>query len=160
VIVDNKPGAGGQLAAEQFRALRPDGTALLLGNSHMFSTLPLTSRTVRYDPVKDFAPVARLATFEVALAVSAEQPARREGIHRAGAQPQARSFGVPAAGSSPHFVGYVVGKQEGVELLPVPYKGGAPLLADLIGNQVPAAIDALGGLLPRRTRQARSASSR
>jgi tripartite-type tricarboxylate transporter receptor subunit TctC len=149
VIVDNKPGAGGQLAADQFRALRPDGSALLLGNSHMFSTLPLTSRTVRYDPVKDFAPVARLATFEVALAVSAEQPARsvKEYIALAKAHPQARSFGIPAAGSSPHFVGYVVGKQEGVELLPVPYKGGAPLLADLIGNQVPAGIDALGGFV-------------
>jgi tripartite-type tricarboxylate transporter receptor subunit TctC len=150
VIVDNKPGAGGQLAAEQFRGLRPDGTALLLGNSHMFSTLPLTSRTVKYDPVKDFAPVARLATFEVALAVSAELPVKtlKEYIALARTQPRARSFGVPAAGSSPHFVGYVVGKQEGVELLPVPYKGGAPLLADLIGNQVPAAVDALGGLLP------------
>lgn len=148
VIVDNKPGAGGQLAAEQFRSLPADGTNLLFANSHMFSTLPLTSRSVKYDPVKDFTPVARLATFEVALAVSPKQPAKtlQEYVALARGNSAARDFGVPAAGSGPHFVGYVVGKKEGVELMPVPYKGGAPLLADLMGNHLTAAVDALGGL--------------
>jgi tripartite-type tricarboxylate transporter receptor subunit TctC len=149
VVVDNRPGAGGQLAAEQFRSAPSDGSTLLLANSHMMTTLPLTSRSVKYDPMKDFAPVARMATFELALAVSAGLPAKtfEEYLALAKAQPEQRNFGIPAAGSGPHFAGYLVGKKRGIDLQPVPYKGGAPLLADLIGGHIPAAVDALGGLL-------------
>ena len=145
-IVENRAGAGGQIAAEYFRVLPADGRALLLGNSHMFSTLPLTSRSVKYDPVKDFVPVARLATFEASYAVSAAQPVKSlaEFVALAKTRPELRSFGIPAAGSGPHFIGYVVGKNAGVDMVPVPYKGGAPLLTDLLGNSIPAAVDALG----------------
>jgi len=149
LIVENRAGAGGQIAAEYFRSLPPDGRALLLGNSHMFATLPLTSRSVKYDPVKDFVPVARLATFESSFAVSAAQPAKTlpEFLALAKTKQDARSYGIPAAGSAPHFIGYVVGKNAGLDFLPVPYKGGAPLLNDLMGNSIPAAVDALGGQL-------------
>lgn len=145
-VVENRAGAGGQIAGEYFRGLPADGRTLLLGNSHMFSTLPLTSRSVKYDPVKDFTPVARLATFESSFAVSAAQPVKTlpEFVALAKAKPEVRSFGIPAAGSGPHFIGYVVGKNAGIDFVPVPYKGGAPLLTDLMGNSIPAAVDALG----------------
>ncbi len=145
-VVENRAGAGGQIAGEYFRSLPADGRTLLLGNSHMFSTLPLTSKSVKYDPVKDFVPVARLASFESSFAVSAAQPVKTlpEFVALAKAKPEARSFGIPAAGSGPHFVGYVVGKNAGIDFVAIPYKGGAPLLTDLMGNSIPAAVDALG----------------
>ncbi|CAN5406234.1 Bug family tripartite tricarboxylate transporter substrate binding protein [soil metagenome] len=146
IIGDNRAGAGGQIAAEYFRSLPADGKTLLLGNSHMFSTLPLTSRSVKYDPQKDFVPIAQLATFESSFAINSAQPAKTlpEFLALAKDKIEARSYGIPAAGSGPHFIGYVIGKTAHLDLLPVPYKGGAPLLADLMGNSIPAAVDALG----------------
>ena len=113
----------------------------------MFSTLPLTSKTVKYDPVKDFVPVARLATFEHGLAVSAALPAQSvtDYLKIVNGKSELQNYGIPAAGSAPHFIGYVVGKQANVDLQPIPYKGGAPLLNDLMGNNIPAGVDALGG---------------
>lgn len=149
VVVDNKPGAGGMIAAETFRRLPADGSTLLFANSHMMTTLPLTSKSVKYDPLKDFEPVARLANFELALAVSGASQATnfKEYVALAKAQQNARSYGIPAAGSAPQFIGYVVGTTEKVDLMAVPYKGGAPLMNDLMGNQLPAAVDALGGMI-------------
>jgi len=153
-VVDNRAGAGGQIAAEYFRTLPADNRTLLMGNSHMFATLPLTSKSVKYDPVKDFAPVARLATFEHGMAVSAALPAQSVADYLKLAQGKSdlQNYGIPAAGSAPHFIGYVVGKQAKVDLQPIPYKGGAPLLTDLMGNSISAGVDALGGFIePHRT---------
>ena len=150
VIVENKAGAGGQIAAETFRSSAPpDGSTLLLANSHMMSTLPLTTRSVKYDSVKDFEPISRLATFEVGLIASAGSTARsvRDYVDAVRANPKLGFYGIPAPGSSPQFVGYSIGRKENLSLTAVPYKGGAPLVADLLGGQVPVGIDAVGGAL-------------
>lgn len=150
VIVENKAGAGGQIAAESFRTgAPPDGSTLLLANSHMMSTLPLTTRSVRYDPVKDFEPVSRLATFEVGLVTAAGSSARsvKDYVEAVRANPKLGFYGIPAPGSSPQFVGFSIGRKENLPLTAVPYKGGAPLVADLLGGQVPVGIDAVGSVL-------------
>lgn len=150
VIVENKAGAGGQIAAETFRtSAQPDGSTLLLANSHMMSTLPLTTRSVKYDSVKDFEPISQLATFEVGLIASSGNPARgvREYVDAVRANPKLGFYGIPAPGSSPQFVGYSIGRRETLSLTAVPYKGGAPLVSDLLGGQVPVGIDAVGGSL-------------
>lgn len=150
VVVENKPGAGGQIAAETFRTGAPaDGSTLLLANSHMMATLPLTTRSVKYDPVKDFEPISKLATFDVGLIAAAGNTARtlRDYVDSVRADPKQGSYGIPAPGSSPQFIGFSIGRKENIQLIAVPYKGGAPLIADLLGGQVPVGIDAVGGAL-------------
>lgn len=150
VLVDNKPGAGGQIAAETFRnSAPPDGTTLLLANSHMMSTLPLTTRSVKYDPVKDFEPISRLAGFELGLIVGAGNPAKSLAEYVATVRADAKQglYGIPAAGSSPQFIGFSIGRSENVPMTAVPYRGGAPLTTDLLSGQVPVGIDAIGSVL-------------
>ena len=147
VVVDNRAGAGGQVAAQSFQQAPKNGSALLVANNHMMSTLPLTVPTVTYDPVKDFAPVATIAKFEHILSVSKATPANTldEYIELVRKEPgKYGMFGIPAPGSAPQFVGYTVGKKADIAMTPVPYRGGAPLLTDLLGGHIPAAVDAIG----------------
>lgn len=147
VVVDNRAGAGGQVAAQAFLRAPTDGSTLLVANNHMMTTLPLTMKNVAYDPVKDFAPVAVIATFEHILAVGKNTPAKTvdEYVKLVREQPDVYgNYGIPAPGSAPQFVGYSVGKKNDVKMTAVPYRGGAPLLNDLLGGHVPAAIDAIG----------------
>ena len=147
VVVDNRAGAGGQVAAQGFLQSPKDGSVLLVANNHMMSTLPLTIKSVAYDPVKDFAPVAVIAKFEHILSVGKSTPAKTldEYVELVRENPSKYGmFGIPAAGSAPHFIGYTVGKEKGITMTPVPYRGGAPLLNDLLGQHIPAAVDAIG----------------
>jgi len=147
VVVDNRAGAGGQVAAQGFLQAPKDGSALLVANNHMMSTLPLTVPTVTYDPVKDFAPVAVIAKFEHILSVGKNTPANTldEYIELVRKEPSNYGmYGIPAAGSAPQFIGYTVGKKADVNMTPVPYRGGAPLLTDLLGGHIPVAVDAIG----------------
>jgi len=147
VVVDNRAGAGGQVAAQGFMQAPKNGSALLVANNHMMSTLPLTVESVAYDPVKDFTPVAVIAQFEHIFSVGKGTPANTLDEYLALAREEPAKygmFGIPAAGSAPQFIGYTVGKEAGIKLTPVPYRGGAPLLTDLLGQHIPAAVDAIG----------------
>ena len=145
VIVENKPGAGGQIAAEQLKGAAPDGRTLMASPVAVSVIAPLTHRKLRYDPVKDFAPVSLAVSFQLSFNVGAGTPANTlaEYLAWVKANPGQATFGSPAAGSLPHFFGLLVGRAAGVEMLHVAYKGGAPLLNDLIGGQIPAAVDVL-----------------
>jgi tripartite-type tricarboxylate transporter receptor subunit TctC len=149
VVVENRPGAGGQIAAQTFLSAPKDGTMLLVANSHMMSTLPLTIPSVKYDPVNDFAPIGKMAGFEHVLAVGHGVAAKSldEYIGMTRKDANAGMFGIPAPGSAPQFIGYTLAQKNNVPLVPVPYKGGGPLVADLLGGHVTAGIDALGGMV-------------
>lgn len=141
VIVENKPGAGGQLAAQALKAAAPDGTTLFLSHDHTISVLPLVSRTPGFDPARDFTPVAGFASFVNALAVSPGTPARTLDEYTAWVRGVGQGkgvVGVPAPASTPEFMVKVLGERAGLDLVPAPYRGSAPMIGDMLGNQIAA----------------------
>jgi len=146
VIVENRPGAGGQLAAQALKSADPDGATFFISHDHTISILPLVVKNPGFDPARDFAPVAGFATFVNALAVSgsaATQPAPRsfgDYVAAVKAQGGRSAIGVPAPASVPEFLVKVIGEKFALDLVAVPYRGSAPMLGDLYGGQIPAAI--------------------
>ncbi|HZM48332.1 MAG TPA: Bug family tripartite tricarboxylate transporter substrate binding protein [Burkholderiales bacterium] len=149
VIVENKPGADGILAAEALKNATPDGRTLMISPITVTVFAPLTHTKLRYDPVKDFLPVSLAANFQLVLAVGASSPARtlRDYVAWVRADPTKAIYGTPTIGGPPHFFGLMLARATGVDLSYVPYKGGAPLVTDLIGSQVPAAITVLSEVI-------------
>jgi tripartite-type tricarboxylate transporter receptor subunit TctC len=149
VIVDNKPGAGGMLAAELLKNAAPDGRTLMISPIAVTVFALLTHAKLRYDPIRDFAPVSLVAVFQMALAVGPGSPAKTldEYVAWARANPGKATYGVPLAGGPTHFFGVMLARTTGVDLAAVPYKGSAPFVNDLLGGQVPAGITVLSQLL-------------
>ena len=145
VVVENRPGAGGRIVAEALKNAPADGSTLMLAPIVVPVLAPLVFSKLPYDAATDFAPVAQVANFQFALSVNASHPARsmRELVEWYRANPARANFGSPAPGSLPHFFGLLIGRSAGLELVHVPYNGGAPLMNGLMGDQVAAAIDTL-----------------
>ncbi len=143
IIVDNKPGAGGRVAADALKSSPADGMTLLLAPIGTTIILPITSSTLNYDPWKDFVQVSQVATFRFAMAVGPGTPAKTlsEYLAWARANPAKANFGSPGAGTLPHFFGVMLAKAAGVELTHVAYKGGAPKVTDMLGGHMPAGFD-------------------
>lgn len=142
VVVDNRPGAGGQIAAQALRQATPDSNSLMFAVDHQVVMLPLITKAPGFDVKKDMLPVARIVNFYTCLAVPGNSRVNslEEFIESARKTPQQASVGIPAPGSQPHFLTYVLSQKYKVELNAVPYKGWAPALVDLVGANVPAAI--------------------
>ncbi|MGJ7605626.1 Bug family tripartite tricarboxylate transporter substrate binding protein [Variovorax sp. LT1R20] len=151
VIVDNKPGAGGRLAAQQVKLTPANQNVLMLANPAVMVVAPLVFKDNNYDAERDFVPVSHVNAYDFALAVSPTLPVR-ELPHLLAwmrANPQQANVGVPATGSLPHFFGLMVGEKAKVQTQVIGYRGSAPLLNDLIGGQVPIAVDTEDVVLPQ-----------
>lgn len=149
VIVENKPGAGGQLAAQALKAAPADGNTVFISHDHTISILPQVVKTPGFDPQKDFVPVAGFATFVNCFGVSGGTPAKSfdDYVKLVLSQGGKGAVGVPAPASVPEFLVKLVGQRWKLDLVAAPYRGSAPMIADMLGNQIPAGVGSVPDLI-------------
>lgn len=143
IVVENRAGAGGQIAAQALRAAPADGHTLFLSHDHSISILPQVVKSPGFNPATDFVPVAGFATFANVLAVSGGTPARsfNEYLNWVKTQKGGKdTIGVPAPGSIPEFLVKLTADKYKLDLQAAPYRGSAPMTADMLGNQIAAGI--------------------
>ncbi|MBC5767803.1 Bug family tripartite tricarboxylate transporter substrate binding protein [Ramlibacter albus] len=145
VVVDNKGGAGGAIAAEAVARAAPDGYTLFFGTTGTLAINPSLYSKLRYDPVKDFAPVSLMATTMNVLVVHPDVPARNLGdlVKLAKARPASLTYGSAGNGSSNHLSGELFRTSAGIQVNHIPYKGSAPALVDLLGGRITMMFDTI-----------------
>jgi tripartite-type tricarboxylate transporter receptor subunit TctC len=150
VIVDNKPGSGGNIGAGFTARATPDGYTLMIGTDAQMSSNTHLYKHVGYDPVKDFAPVAYAGLNIICLAVNAQLPINNvaELIAYAKANPGKLSYGSSGTGSPHHLAGVLLAQKAGVDIQHVPYRGGGAAANDLLGGHIGAAFLSLSAAVP------------
>jgi len=143
VVVENKPGAGGTIGADQVVKSPADGYTLLMGSNSTFSVAPALYPKNPYHPLKDFAPVASIASGPFVMVTSGGAPDKtaKDLVARAKASPGKITMSSAGTGSSNHLVGELFQEQAGVKFTHVPYKGSGQALTDLMGGQVDLHFD-------------------
>ncbi|HEV3372778.1 MAG TPA: tripartite tricarboxylate transporter substrate binding protein [Xanthobacteraceae bacterium] len=138
VVVENRPGAGGTIAARAVADSDPDGYTLLLGNTSTLVISPLMYKNVGYDALKAFAPIARLGTTSDILVTNPSFPARslRELIAYAKANPGKLNYSTPGIGTPPHLIAEMLKLRAGVQIVHVPYKSGGQSIQAVIAGEV------------------------
>ncbi len=150
-VVENKTGAAARIAIDAVKAAAPDGATLLLTPYSMMTIYPHIYKQLSYDPFTDLMPVCMASSLVHGLAVGPLVPASvrtvKDYLAWAKANPKDASYGSPAAGSTPHFLGALLGLNNGVDLKHIPYRGSTPGVVDLIGGQLASMFTPHGDFL-------------
>src|SRR5262245_28230680 len=148
VVVENRMGAGGQIAVQTFKTAPPDGSQILQTPMSMLGVYPHIYKKLQYDPATDVVPVSLGATFDFGFAVGPAVPASVRNVPEfldwCKANPNQANFGSPGAGAVPHFIGVLIGRSGGVDLKHVPYRGTQPAILEMIGGQIQAVSGPVG----------------
>lgn len=152
VVVDNKPGAGGQIGVTTLRDSAADGTSMLLTPSSMLSLYPYVFKSLPYKPLEDVQPASLACYFNHAFGVGPAVPesvkTMRDFLAWAKENPTKANYGSPGTGSMPHLIVALLNKIAGSDLKHIPYRGSAPGIQDLLGGQVSAMSSPVGDYLP------------
>jgi tripartite-type tricarboxylate transporter receptor subunit TctC len=148
-VVENKPGASGNIGADFVSHAKPDGSVLMV-TVNTFTITPALYKSLPYNPVTDFTPIAKLGVGNVALVVNSQVPAKtfQEFIALAKSKPGSLSYGSPGNGTPQHLAMEVLKKRYGLDILHVPYKGAAGANQDLLGGQIQLAVLPVHTALP------------
>lgn len=151
VIVENRSGAGGRIAAQHLKNQGVSKDILIMANPATMVIAPLVFNNLSYDPDQDFKPVSVISDYTFGVAVAADSPLKDldDLIEWIKANPNNFNVGVPASGSLPHFFALMLAEKSGVEAEVIGYRGSAPALNDLIGGNIPVAIDTIDVLTPQ-----------
>jgi tripartite-type tricarboxylate transporter receptor subunit TctC len=150
IVIENRVGAGGMVGADLVAKSAPDGYTLLIGNIASLATNVGVYPKMTYHPVKDFTPIIRTVAVNYVMAVHTSVPARSvaEFIAYAKANPGKLSYGSAGSGSAPHLATELFKQRTGIDVVHVPFKGGGPMVTDLLGGQVQMVIADQANLMP------------
>jgi tripartite-type tricarboxylate transporter receptor subunit TctC len=150
VIIDNRPGGGGTLAASMVAHAEPDGLTLLLGAAAGMTIGPVLTKSLPYDPINDLTPITLAVELPICLVVNPNLPVQNiaELIAYAKANPGKLSFGSSGPNTTHHLAGELLKVAAGIDMTHVPYRGGSPAMTDLLSGQIPVLFATLSTAMP------------
>lgn len=149
VVVDNRPGAGGLIGMEAAAKSAPDGYTIVMVYQGLASVNPILFKVPPYETLRDYVPIAQVATFPMVLVVNASAPIAtlKELVEQARAKPGSMNYGSAGNATTSHLVMELFKRKAGLDLLHIPYKGEAPALTELLGGRVAVTFNSLPSVL-------------